>query len=243
MSSKAETLLKKATSYEKLALYGDRKTYLEALAQSSFPDVDSIVQSINNARKNAVTSITNFWRQDPAAFPMSARTDYSALRYPAVDLSSASGEQLTTGMDQLVTALNGVYRALTNSNNQKSQDFAEQTVYPAADYLRSQVEKYKSVAGSLPKPSATPEAAPAGQPGAPAAKAPAQYDSGTINLLQSFLNNALRDQIIAGKRSPLVVDGVLGNDTTGALREWARSQNIPFTNVQSLINTALKSAR
>lgn len=243
MSSKVDTLLKRATTFEKLALYGDRKAYLSAIAQVGVPDVNALLAAINATRSAAVKSINNFWRQDPGNFPMEARTSYSALAYPQTDITSATGEELNSGFDQLITALNSVYRGLSGTDNARNQQFATQTVFPTLERLQQQVQQYKDALGSIPSPGPEQQE----EVGAPASAAkPAAkpvYDYATVVTLQKFLNNMLQDEIIAGKRSPLVVDGDLGPDTTAALKMWAAKVGLPANNVQQLINTALKSGK
>src|SRR5271170_2338686 len=195
MSSKIDTLLQKATTFEKLALYGDRKAYLRALAQASLPDVRALITAIDAARMSAVKSINDFWRQDAASFPMPARLAYGALAFPQTDLKTASGEQLTSAMDQLSVALTTVYRALT-AGDQRSKDFAQQTVYPALDSLQQKITQYKAAASSFPP--VQPEEEGTGTLNVPEVTIPGQvpgYDPATIKLLQTFLNNALRGQI------------------------------------------------
>lgn len=243
MSSKVDTILQKATTFEKLALYGDRKAYLRALAQASLPDVHALITAIDAARMSAVKSINDFWRQDAASFPMPARLAYSALAFPQTDIRTATGEQLTSAMDQLTVALTTVYRTLV-AGDQRSKDFAQQTVYPALDGLQQKITQYKAAAASFPP--VQPEEEGSGTVTIPEVKIPGQapgYDPATVKLLQSFLNNALKDQIIAGQRGPLLVDGKLGPDTTGALQAWAKANNILAKDVKSLINTALQAAK
>lgn len=95
-------------------------------------------------------------------------------------------------------------------------------------------------------PAAPAGAAPAINAPAPAVKAPAQapgaapsYDAAAINSLQDFLNRALADDIIAGKLSPLVVDGKLGPDTTNSLKYWGKQNQIQARTVPELLQIAL----
>lgn len=215
MSSKADTLFRKATSYERLVLYGDRKDYLNALAQISFPDVNAIISAVNAARTKAVASITNFWRQDPNTFPMSAREALSALRYPQVDITSATGEQLTTGMDQLTTALTDVYRALTGTDVEKNADFAQQVVYPVLQSLQTQVQKYKNAVGEIPQPRSLED-----NKEIPAVSSETSQSYPNIPTdIQSDLNRLLNLQI--------KIDGKLGPETRGALDKFRAEYNVP----------------
>lgn len=244
MSSKADTLLKKATSFERLSLYSDRKAYLAALAQASLPDIKALINTINTARMDVVKAINTFWRQN-TDFPLAAREAYSTLAYPQTDLATAQGEQLTSAMDQFVTSLNSIYRILVNNKEQKFSQFAQQTVYPALDNLEKQVQHFKSATQSVQQLIPQTEESGGvlqlspqeikGQPG--------KTDKNNISLVQTFLNAALKDQIIAGNRGPIGTDGVLGPETISALKEWAKATGIPATNVQTLINAALQKAR
>lgn len=238
MSSKADTLFRKATSYERLALYGDRKAYLAALAQSSFPDVKSIISAINGIRTQTATAITNFWRQDPNTFPIAAREALSGLRYPQVDITSATGDQLTTGMDQLITALTDVYRALSVANDQKSTEFAQQTVYPALQRLQAEVQNYKSAAESIP--SAGPDAGPTA-PGAPSARKPGgggiSVSPAELKAIQNFVNKEMLN-----KFPPVTPDGKWGPETARLVKEWGDANGFTGQPLQTVVDEAKAEA-
>src|SRR5258708_4033552 len=72
---------------------------------------------------------------------------------------------------------------------------------------------------------------------------PSYGDPETVELLQEFLNNSLREEIIAGKRSPLVVDSRFGKDTAAALNMWATKYNIHAQDMSELVNIALNKSK
>ena len=68
-------------------------------------------------------------------------------------------------------------------------------------------------------------------------------DKGTIELLQRFLNNGLKSSIIAGKRGPIAIDGIVGPETMGALKEWAHANGLGGQDITELLNTAVSYAK
>jgi hypothetical protein len=157
--SKIDTLLKKAITFEKLVLYGDRKSYLQAIAQ----ELDQVV---------------------------------------------APGQKITFDPSKI----------------------------PAPS---SQLEdKYQNIPAPPTSIEVPEETIKADVP----AKKPAM-DPSAVYALQIFLNKAFQNDIIAGKKGPIGEDYKWGPETAGRLQEWGRVNKIPATNMQSLINTALKSAK
>ena len=108
------------------------------------------------------------------------------------------------------------------------------------------------VPGTAPKP---PSSVPLAQPENPNAgklQMPEQKimstppaknygDPATVELLQIFLNKALKPQIMAGQRGPIDQDGKFGPETLGALKEWANANGIKGS-MQQLVDIALKRA-
>jgi hypothetical protein len=238
MSVKIDTILEKASVYEKLAVYGDRQTFLRALAQASLPNVQTLIAAIDAARKNAIASLTQFWTQNPNNFPMAARTAYSALRYPQTDIKTAAGEQLTSAMDQLSVALTTIYSTLM-AGDQKSKDFAQQTVYPLLDNLQQKITQYKAAAESFP--SVQPEGEGSGTLNVPEVTIPGQaptkgvqVDPATLKAIQEFINNEMvvQRQIAV----PIIPDGKWGPETATLLWQWGDVNNLPTNNLQSLID-------
>lgn len=78
---------------------------------------------------------------------------------------------------------------------------------------------------------------------APAPAAPKAFDPKTVTTLQQFLNNALRDEIIAGNASPLNVNGKMDNFTVAALKQWAKKIKAPGGTVADLMNVALSKSK
>lgn len=156
--SKADTLLKKATAFEKLAIYSDRKSFLQALSQ------DATAQT----------------------FAPVGPTEYQPGTAPPVHQEPESGPAFT-GWKQL-----------------------------NAPAVREQ--------GGV-------------------TKTPNYGDPTTVNTLQMFLNNALRSEIIAGQRSPLVVDSKFGPDTAKALQMWGQKHNIQAKSLSDLVNIALQQSK
>jgi hypothetical protein len=144
MSSKIDTLYNKAITFEKLALYGDRKTYLSALAQAAnLPDTNKLLAAVDHAKNSVVSIVTQFWQQNPQAVPIPAREAYSALRYPQTDLKSATGPELISALDQISVASDHIFRSLANSGNEQTVSFASRTLFPATENLKQQINALK----------------------------------------------------------------------------------------------------
>ena len=247
MSSKVDTLLQKATAFEKLALYGDRKAYFRALAQSAAQESHTASAALDNAAKQLNSALQQFI-SGPAevqtdlpgrtkGLPPAMRASANVVRQVSeAGVTAQTAQQLYNAAKQLANLRN------VGNMNMDSKNAWLNTVTSAASAVMDAYSKqWLPMAGQQAAPPAEegsgvlqlPEVVVPG-------RAPA-YDSNTVTTLQTFLNNALRDQIIAGQRGPLVVDGKLGNDTMGALKEWARANGIPATDVRSLVNAALQS--
>lgn len=153
MSYKIDALLKKVETFERLAVYGNRRDFLQALAQDSWEDVARQQGDL----KDQPSGI-------PAPRPMSPPPPN--LPPPPPPPGSETKPKVQTGMD---------------------------------------------------KP--------------------------TVELLQTFLNNALKSAIIAGQRGPISIDGIVGPETMGALREWAKANGLGGKDIQDLLNTALTYAK
>lgn len=63
----------------------------------------------------------------------------------------------------------------------------------------------------------------------------------TVELLQIFLNKALKPQIETGQRGPIAQDSKFGPETLGALKEWANANGVKGS-VRELADAALERA-
>ena len=64
-----------------------------------------------------------------------------------------------------------------------------------------------------------------------------KYDPEVVKTMQMFLTNskALKDAIVQGQFSPLVVDGIFGPDTQKQLAYWGKANKIPARTVNDLV--------
>lgn len=220
MSSKADTLFNKATTFEKLALFGNRKSFLQSLAQTNLPDVNALLAAVTNAKKQLVSAVTQFWTQNPQAVPQAAREAYSALRYPQDDITSATGAQLNSALDQLSVAANSIYKALANSNG-AGASFAA-TLFPLVENITNSVNAYKQGVGtaetSNPSDQATqlPQTNITGRPRSQVNVSPNDLES-----IQNFLNQDLINEM-----PPITPDGIWGTETSGRIQYWAKKNKI-----------------
>jgi hypothetical protein len=218
MSSKADTLLKKANSFEKLALYSDRRSFLQALAQTNNTEPPSTdpapwrtYDQANDPRGNQ-----NNWVPQ---VQNGQRTYY----YTGPALPAGGVPNQPSFYDKNIRP----HQFPTDPN----------VVLPPADDSSHPVDRDQSILLNkyLPGKAVPEQAAPAGHP--------ANYNKNTVLALQNFLNKALRPDFFNGQLRPVKVDGLLGPETTGALNYWASKNNMPSNNIQALVDTALKSAR
>jgi len=210
MSFKADTLLKKATTFERLALYGDRRSFLQALAQES-PVTDPapwrIYDEPNDPRGNEKNWVPNIQ-------PGGTR-QYVYM-----------GPNVPAGGVQHTPSLWDKYFRPQESN------VLPRTIMPPTNDA-APVDRDQSILMSkeLNAPAVQEKGAPA-----PAAYTP---DSNTVNMLQRFLNTAFRPEIESGQLGPIAQDGQLGRDTLSRLQQWARQNHVNVGNLQKLVNAAL----
>ena len=245
MSSKVDALLKQAELFERLALYGDRKAYLRALAQTPPEESHNVYATLENAANQLNSAVQQFISGSaevqtdlpgkikglPAAMRASANvvrqisqagvTAQSALSLYNAAKQLANLQNLgSVSEDAKNVWLNSVTAAATNVMDVYHKQWlplASQQAVPPAEEEGSGVLQ-------------VPETQVVG-------KVPPAYDHDTIVTLQTFLNNALKGQI-----EPLITDGILGNITSDALRLWAKNNDLSETNIKSLVNIALQAA-
>lgn len=220
MSSKTDRLLKKATSFERLALYGDRKSFLQALAQQPLSSTESSPWSMYDEAGDPRGNQQNWVPQ--------VENGQRTYNYVGPNVPASSVQHTPSLWEKYVTPhksneLPNVVRPPVDHSDQASQ---------IADRDPTIMMQKRLNAPAVPEQDA------------PARPAPG-YDKETISLLQSFLNNAMRDELTKGQYglSPLVPDGKVGPDTTKFLQLWAGKNKIPATNIQSLLNTAINASK
>ena len=228
MSSKVDTLLKKAASFEKLALYGDRRAYLTALAQAaSLPDVKALANLVNATRVSIVRALNSFWRQNPDTFPLAVRTDYSALAYPDTDVTTAQGEQVSTAMNQLLAAASSAYRGLSENNDRSNQEFAQKTLYPLQQKLESQINQYNDAMSAMQvQPGGEGEEGPEDKLQIPeqtiVGELPPQINPASLKAVQTYLK--------------ITSDGKWGPETSGAVKNWGNTNNMKGQSTQAIVD-------
>lgn len=122
--SKADTLLKKAAFYEKMALYSDRKTFLQALAQTkTLPLSADIKQGIEGAVMDLSSTAPNSQPLQSLlmSFYEGRKTDLNQLADALVQASNAIPGNNTTQVQRILNTVQKV-RELSASQNAPSQD-------------------------------------------------------------------------------------------------------------------------
>jgi hypothetical protein len=245
MSSKVDTLLQKATAFEKIALYGDRKAYFRALAQSAAQEshtasaaLDNAVKQLNSALQQFISGPAEVQTDLPGrtkGLPPAMRASAEVVRQVSqAGANAQNAQQLYNAARQLANLRN------VGNMNMDAKNVWLNTVTAAASTVMDVYSKqWLPMVGQQAAPPAEegsgvlqlPETVVPGKAPAPA------YDHGTVVTLQTFLNNALK-----GRITPLITDGKLGNLTVTALKQWAKANGLSETDVKSLVNIALQAA-
>jgi hypothetical protein len=114
--SKADTLLKKATFFERMAIYSDRKTFLQALAQGLTPPSDDIRQGIESAMRDLAATK----RETSQALQNRLMDFYSGQNTDMKQLADALRETANTIPGNLTTQVQRILD-LANKVDQKQQ--------------------------------------------------------------------------------------------------------------------------
>lgn len=131
--SKADTLLKKATSFERLALYSDRKVFLQALSQDL--TVDSQIEALFkkaydliNQAGGDTSAIQNAWqmKKDPAAL---ARAITAILP----SLAGLQHADIANQLTQISMQINNLSGASTPQNHSETGTVPTNTALPKID--------------------------------------------------------------------------------------------------------------
>jgi hypothetical protein len=252
MSSKVDALLKQAELFERLALYGDRKAYLRALAQTPPEESRDVYAALGNAANQLNSAVQQF-----ISGPAEVQTDLpgrtkglpTAMRASANVVRQVSEAGVTA---QSALSLYNAAKQLANLQNLGSVSEDAKNVWlnsvtaAATNVMDVYRKQWLPLASQQAAPPAEEESGvlqvPETQIMGKVPQKPA-YDHDTVVMLQNFLNNALRNQIINGQRGPLAVDGKLGSDTSGALQEWAKASGIGGSDIKSLVDIALGQAK
>jgi hypothetical protein len=160
-----------------------------------------------------------------------ALKDFTAAKLNVPEIEQPLMNALSGQMDknEVINALQNGLSGLSRENN------------------LGQVENIQKLITSLKGSPAAPTEQPATNvitsPAKPQNKVQPASNPSTTMSLQIFLNNALRKDIIAGNRAPIKQDGILGDETKTALKEWAQNNGIGGTDIKDLINIALEQAK
>lgn len=213
--SKADTLLKRAAAFEKLALYSDRKSFLQALAQNPPARIQQIPPGggfkywIDPVSGDAFDSETGGNPVDPKT----GRPFRAGPVQPDIP-------QVSMGPD-------GAYSDPYNPNTGVRRSQEEGGMAPTPAGASPDRDPTLLMSKQLNAPAVPEKAAPA--------KPARSYDEDTVKLLQTFLASSLGLDMS-------FIDGKFGQKTLDALKQWARANKVPASSVDELVNVALKQS-
>ena len=248
--SSIKSLVKKIELFERFALYGDRGSFLKSLAQDTrlHESNDAAILAAAKALDEGIGGwIAQAGQFDaggglpegvkglPASYANAAATikDF-VLRPSFIDIDVLNNLKATT---QKLMAID-THKDISASGKQSWMSL----VYPHAKQLMSEIEKqiqYLTMFKEHYSPRDLTEEK--SSPTNPAAKPAPKFnpDPEAVKSLQIFLNNAFRKDIIEGKRGPIRQDGMMGPETIGALKQWAKNNNVNSNDVQELMDIVL----
>src|SRR5580704_8309315 len=134
------SLLKKSHSYDQL---------ISKLAFVA-PDIDAIISSIDNTRKQIAKAIFTFWHKSPSTSPQNLRSSYSSLA-STNPITSLKGTALANKFNELITSTNTIFQALSNNeDNHDALAFAGNILYPLKNSLNSQITHARQALNNIP---------------------------------------------------------------------------------------------
>lgn len=239
---KYDSLLTKVELFHRLAMYGDRKAFLQALAQ----DQAGVSNQLSVAAQQFLNDIQGRW--DQVKFKTNITMPFMRLQSllnRAKDTGDSRSLQQVPGlMDQLLSAVqseNVMPEAMDALHQlRESAGIAANQMGNAApagggaaapagetaeDRYKSLVQKYQDTS------------APAAKPQGPA------YDKPTITLLQTFLNQMSQGGAGQATMAPITVDGKFGPETMKALQHWGTVNKIPSKDVSQLLQMAISKSK
>jgi hypothetical protein len=252
-------LLKKIELFEKVAMYGDRGSFLKSLAQGIASDhefgslrpsndeaiieaakathegIGDWIASAGESQKDIPQGIKGL----PASLAGASDAIRAFVNRPPVSLDIDTLKSLY-GTARKLAAIDTIkdmspqgkqaWSSLVLPHATNLVDLIQKQVQYLAWYKKNYSPKEESATNTTNAPN-TPATPTKGTLGDPA----------TVETLQIFLNNAFRSDIIAGKKSPIRQDGKFGEETQNALTEWAQRNNVSAADAQSLADIALQT--
>lgn len=214
MSSKVDSLLKKATTFERLALYGDRKSFLKALAQ------------------NVSTDAAPWSTHDEPGDPRGQQSNW----VPQIE----NGQKKYVYIGPAIPPGGVAHTPSLWDRYFRPHQYPDQPdiIMPGSAPVGDQATPVDHDPNLMFQKQLNAPAVPEREAPAPAVT---RYspDPATTETLQIFLNSAFKPEISAGQVGPIAQDGKFGPETSGRLQQWARKNNVSATDVRDLINIAL----
>lgn len=242
MSLKVENLLKKATTFEKLSLFGDRKAFLTAIAQDPGETV-SAYHAVNTAVKGLSAAIQNFITES-AEVQENLPGRMKGLPSSLSNFAQTVREAAQSGVDanNLQQVLNAARNLAWVRNLGNMGDVAKnawfQNVLPAASAVSDAAVKVP-VSEALPaEHDQAVELAPAQN--SPASVKPTNklsINPADLKKVQDFVNKQMLSQF-----PPVMVDGKWGPETARLVKEWANANNMNGLPLQTILDAALAGA-
>lgn len=206
--TKANTLLKKAALYEKLALYGRRQDFLAALAISP-QEVTEATQSAINKLNDASVKLTAINKINHDALPNSATIDQIERQYNM--LVAEANKARAQGTTAVYPIMNQLFSAKSDINKSKQWAESQKSLFKETDkpILPEEIGQYTTTF-TTEKP-ATPATDPA-----------SVFNFVYAKLQQAYTTNNLKDMMdflpkLQGAVKKLGGDNPYADDTTQAL--------------------------
>jgi hypothetical protein len=234
---KYDSLLTKVELFHKLAMYGDRRAFLQALAQ----DRSGLVSQLETGAQQFLNDIQGRW--DQVKFKTNITVPFMRLQSllnRAKDTGDSRSLQQVPGlmdevlgavqsenvMPEAMDALHQLRESVGVAANQMSNAVpagGDASTAPAGESSEQRMERLKQKYQEM---------------SAPGKSAPNYGDPETVKLLQTFLGSSLGIDALG----PKGIDGKMGPDTIKALRQWATSNGVTAQDVGQLMQIALSKA-
>lgn len=225
--SKINKLVKQTELFERLAVFGDRASFLKSLAQAP-TDFNGQIRAALTALDTAVSSWISSHGEAQKGLPNSSVTKGipSSLWSASATIKSLM-KATQYDADQLAQAQQaarqlGAVATFTDMSQQGKQAWA-QIVNPSVTALLGAIKSQNNYFASIPAPDAE---APASQPAsntAPTAAVSTPAQAAPIApALQDKLNRLLIDKML-----PIKLDGRMGPETLNALKLFRAKYNVP----------------
>lgn len=234
---KYDSLLTKVEVFHRLSMYGDRKSFLQALAQGQN---NSTTQLITSAQQ-FLNDIQGRWEQ--IKFKTSITIPFGRLQ-AVINRAQDTGQ--TENFSQVPALMDQLLNAIQNENVMPESLDSLKQLRESAGHAYNQMGSPAAGSGDV-------ATAPSGENSEqrierlkrkyhemsnPGRSATNYGDPATVELLQTFLASSLGIDALGHGG----IDGKMGPDTIKALQQWAKNTGVSSNDVKDLMQIALSKA-